>query len=117
MRVLISALFGCLLALAAGAASAQPATPTQPAQPPAAAVRTQSETAIVQVNGLICDFCVQSVKRMAGQRAEVARTDVDLDRGRVTITFKAGQTLSDAVIRQLITNAGYAVVAITRGRA
>ena len=87
----------------------------QPVPPPA--VQTQAETAVIRVNGLICDFCVQTVKRMAAQRPEIARADVDLDQGRVTITFKPGQTLPDAALRTLITNAGYAVVGITRGRA
>lgn len=89
---------------------------SQPQTPPPT-VQTQTETAVIQVNGLVCDFCVQTVKRMAGQRPEVARTEVDLDQGRVTITFKPGQSMPDAALRSLIANAGYAVVAITRGRA
>jgi copper chaperone CopZ len=93
----------------AGAAAAQPLSPP-------ASVQAQTETAVIRVNGLVCDFCVQTVKRMAGQRPEIARADVDLDQGRVTITFKLGQTLSDAALRTLITNAGYAVVGITRRR-
>lgn len=100
------------VALCIGAASAQ-----TPPRAPNQAVQTQTEVATIAVNGLICDFCVQTVKRMAGQRAEIARADVDLDHGRVTITFKPGQTMTDQALRTLITNAGYAVVSINRVRA
>jgi copper chaperone CopZ len=110
-KLLISCAFGVLPVL--GVAVAQPA----PSAPPAAQRPAQTEVATIGVNGLICDFCVQSIKKMAGQRSEIARTDVDLDNGRVTITFRPGQTMTDAALRTLITNAGYAVVSIARGRA
>jgi copper chaperone CopZ len=89
----------------------------QAPQPPAAQRPAAAEVATIAVNGLVCDFCVQSIKKMAGQRPEIAATAVDLDAGRVTVTFRPGQTMTDAALRTLITNAGYAVVSIQRGRA
>lgn len=103
--------------VAAFAVLAAPALAQTPPRPTPPVTQTQTEVATIAVNGLICDFCVQTVKRMAGQRAEIARADVDLDNGRVTITFKPGQTMNDQALRTLITNAGYAVVSISRGRA
>jgi copper chaperone CopZ len=106
-----------VFALAALAAALVPFTlSSAPAQQAATTQAAASEVAIIQVNGLVCDFCVQSIKRMAGRKPEIATTDVNLDQGRVTIRFRPGRTLDDAALRGLITNAGYAVVNISRER-
>lgn len=73
-----------------------------------------SADAIAGVNGMTCNYCVESIKETLGTQEAVAATEVDLDSAQVTITFKPGQTLDDAAIRQLITEAGYELTSIDR---
>jgi copper chaperone CopZ len=68
----------------------------------------------VKINGLVCDFCARSVEKVFGRKAEVASVQVDLDSKYVHVTFHDGQTLDDATLTQLMTDAGYTVVAIER---
>lgn len=69
---------------------------------------------VVEVNGLVCDFCAQSIDRSFRRRAEVNDVRVDLTTKLVTIDFRANQNLDDTTLRQIITNAGYTVVEVRR---
>ena len=70
--------------------------------------------AVVKVNGLICDFCVQALNKTFKQQAAVRAITVDLDAKEVRLGFKPGATLDDATINKLIKDAGYNVVSIAR---
>lgn len=99
--------------LAALAALAMPVAVSAQAQTtPAAPARAGAVT--VKVNGLVCDFCVQALTRTFRKEKAVERFHVDLTAKEIHMTFKRGQTLSDARIRRLVTNAGYNVVGIAR---
>mgnify|MGYP003387690063 CR=1 FL=1 len=74
----------------------------------------QADTIKVSVNGLVCSFCATGIKKTFAGEAAVADTQVDLDAKLVTIVTKQGQTLDDATITKLITNAGYTITNITR---
>lgn len=82
-----------------------------------AQARPAAETAVIQVNGLVCDFCAQSLEKVLGRKPEVARVTVDMDTQQVRIAFRAGRSLPDGELRRLITNAGFATVSITRSAA
>jgi copper chaperone CopZ len=71
-------------------------------------------SAHVSINGLICDYCAQSLTKLFGKRSEVAKVDVDLSGKSVHLEFHDGQSIDDATITQLITDSGYDVVAIKR---
>ncbi len=71
-------------------------------------------TAIVQINGLVCDFCAQALEKVFSKRDEVVGIKVNLDTKLVTIGFKKDATIDDETITQLITDAGYNVVKIER---
>lgn len=88
----------------------------QPARAPAQKTQAApfAADAVVQVNGLVCDFCAQAIDKSFRRRAEVADVRVDLTAKLVSLDFKPQQTLDDASIRRIITNAGYAVVAVRR---
>lgn len=79
---------------------------------PLAAAPAQFVT--VKVNGLVCDFCARSIEAMMKRRKDVERVHVDLDRGEVHLSLRAGATLTDPQLTKLITDSGYAVAAITR---
>ena len=70
---------------------------------------------VVQVNGLVCDFCARALEKVFGKRSDVLAIDVDLNQGKVSINMQSGQTIDDATLRELITDSGYNVVAINKG--
>jgi copper chaperone CopZ len=74
-------------------------------------------TASAKINGLVCDFCARAMEKTFGTREEVSNISVNLDTKLVNITFKDGKNIDDATITNLITEAGYGVVAITRSDA
>jgi copper chaperone CopZ len=70
--------------------------------------------AVVKVNGLICDFCVQALNKTFRKQAAVKDISVDLDAKEIRLAFKPGATLDDATIGRLVRDAGYNVVSIAR---
>jgi copper chaperone CopZ len=99
-----------LLALSLTLSLAAPAT----AQPNSSQTAPIAADVVVSVNGMVCDFCAQSIERSLRRRQEVNAVRVNLSERRVTIDFHDGRTLDDATIRQIITNAGYTVTGIER---
>lgn len=83
----------------------------------AAAPASAPSDVVVKVNGLVCDFCARSLEKTFMGTRKVARVAVDLNSKEVRIAFRPGQTIDDATIRKLVTNAGYAVVNGQRVRA
>ena len=73
-----------------------------------------AKTVTVDVNGLICDFCAQSLKKVIGKEEGVNAVDVDLTTKAVQIDMDDNAELSDEKINSLVTDSGYEVVAIRR---
>jgi copper chaperone CopZ len=71
----------------------------------------------IKVNGMVCDFCAQSVWKVFQDYEQVENVDISLDEGRVTITLKDGQSLSDEELHKGIEYAGYDLVKITHRKA
>ncbi len=46
-----------------------------------------SQLAIVNVNGMICDFCARGIEKTFLKDPNVEKIDVDLARGKVTIAY------------------------------
>lgn len=69
---------------------------------------------VVSVNGLVCDFCAQSIDRSFRRRPEVNAVRVDLTEKLVSIDFRLNQNLDDDTIREIITRAGYTVTGVRR---
>jgi copper chaperone CopZ len=66
-------------------------------------------TALVKVNGLVCDFCARALEKVFGKEAAVENINVNLDDKIVTIHFNPDQSLDDETITKLITDSGYNV--------
>lgn len=66
----------------------------------------------INVNGLVCDFCAQSIKTLFGKQAGVSAVHVDLDHGLVTLDLDDGASLNDDVITKIMTDSGYTVTGI-----
>lgn len=69
---------------------------------------------VVEVNGLVCDFCAQSLEKVFGKEDGVNAIAVDLDTQTVIVDVKDGQDLSDEKIKELIEWGGYDLVGIKR---
>ena len=73
----------------------------------------------IEVEGLVCDFCAQSIEKVFMKQPGVAFVYVNLDRGNVYIKMadvfeKDEDGISDIRIRKLFEDAGYNVTNITR---
>lgn len=73
-----------------------------------------ASTAYVDVNGLVCDFCARALEKVFSKQEAVESIDVNLDTKIITVLFKDGQDLSDAVITTLVQDSGYDVVGVRR---
>lgn len=72
-------------------------------------------TAYVDVDGLVCGFCAQSLEKVFGKQEAVESIHVDLDEKVITLHFNEGQSLNDETITKLITDSGYDVRQIRHG--
>lgn len=68
----------------------------------------------VSVNGMVCDFCAQAIKKVLNENENVENVEISLDDALVVITMKDGTTLSDEEVEKAIVYAGYDLVKIER---
>ncbi len=80
-----------------------------------AAVAAGGELIIVDVLGVVCDFCSTAMNKTFMKREEVAASAVDLDTKTLSLALKPGETLDDKTIRKLVVKAGYKAAGIRRG--
>ncbi len=74
------------------------------------------ETIKATVNGLVCAFCATGIEKTFKAQPAVDNVKVDLENKLVTIDTKSLEKLDDATITKLLTDAGYTVTNITRGK-
>ena len=79
---------------------------------PLHAQETTPKLAVVQVKGMVCDFCAQSLKKVFGKKEAVKEIDVNLDTQTIRVFFREGQRLNDKEITEAITWGGYDLVKI-----
>ena len=80
---------------------------------------SHSKTIKIGVEGMVCDFCAQSIEKVFLKQAGVEKVDVNLDIGKVTVkmadVFQDDEDgISNDTIVKLLKDAGYEVVAIIR---
>ena len=73
-----------------------------------------SKTIYIDVQGLVCDFCAQSISKLFSKEKSVKAIDVNLDQGMIKIDLKDGYKMDDTKITKLITDSGYNVERIYR---
>ncbi len=69
---------------------------------------------VVDVLGVVCDFCAMAMNKVFGKRDEVAAIYVDLDKKTLSLVINDGSDLSDKQIEKLAKQAGYRIAAIRR---
>ena len=82
-----------------------------------AALANGGAPVVVDVLGVVCDFCATAMNKIFGKRAEVAAIYVDLDTKALSIVTHEQGSLSDEDIGSLAEQAGYRVAAVRRGAA
>ncbi len=68
----------------------------------------------IRVEGMVCDFCAQSVLKVLKKNESVQDVDINLDEGLVTVILKEGATIDDKALEEAIYYAGYELVEIMR---
>ena len=74
----------------------------------------QSPEAIAIVDGMVCDFCAQGLKKVFMKEPMVRDVAIDLTTKEVRIILKPGEMIDDALINKKVDWAGYKVTGITR---
>ncbi|MCI4645340.1 MAG: hypothetical protein MRY64_11190 [Hyphomonadaceae bacterium] len=90
------------------------ATPLALAEAPATEEAASATLLTAKVNGMVCDFCAQAVTAMFGKDEAVDGIHVDLDSGEIHVMLKAGASMSDARVEELVTKSGYDLVEVSR---
>ncbi len=78
-----------------------------------AALSQGGDAAVVNVLGVVCDFCAKAMNKTFGKKDEVAAVHVDLDTKTLNLVFAPNQSLSDEAIEKLVKKAGYRTSNIT----
>ena len=78
-----------------------------------------AKTIKIGVEGMVCDFCAQSIEKVFLKQPGVEKVDVNLEVGKVTVkmadVFEDDEDgISDERIQQLFLDAGYDVSKIER---
>jgi copper chaperone CopZ len=73
-----------------------------------------AETIKTTVNGMVCAFCATGIEKTFRKQPEVESVHVDLPKKLVTVKTKAGKTLPDAKIKEIVTYSGYTMGQIVR---
>jgi copper chaperone CopZ len=75
---------------------------------------SQARVIDVGVNGMVCDFCAQSLKKLFGKQEAVEKVDISLETKKITVTLKPDMQLSDDTVKKLVVDSGYAVESVSR---
>jgi copper chaperone len=67
-----------------------------------------AQQVVLNVEGMTCNHCVNSVKNAVGALAGVEKVDVDLNAKKVAVDFQAGAVTIDT-IKEAIEDQGYEV--------
>lgn len=74
----------------------------------------EARTVDVHVNGMVCSFCGQGIKKKFGARPEIDKVDVSLKDKIVKLNLKNGADIGDDEIRSILKDSGYQVEKIER---
>ncbi len=63
---------------------------------------SDSQVAVVNVNGMVCDFCARGIERTFVRDKTVKKVDVDLERGKVLIAYTKDKEINFEDIKNKI---------------
>lgn len=79
------------------------------------ALNAGGQPVVVEVLGVVCDFCAKAMNKTFGKRDEVSAVYVDLDTKTLNLILVSCAEMPDAEIERLVVRAGYKTKAIHRG--
>ncbi len=68
------------------------------------------QVAVVNVNGMVCDFCARGIEKTVMKSANVKKVDVDLEVGKILIAYSSDTKISFEDIKEKITANGQTAV-------
>lgn len=68
----------------------------------------------VKVNGMVCDFCAQSVTKVFTKNDLVDDVKVDLDEGAIIFETRGCDILDEETIKEMVHYSGYDFVSVER---
>lgn len=80
-----------------------------------AALDAGGEPVVVEVLGVVCDFCAKAMNRTFGRRDEVTAVYVDLDTKTLNLVLTSPSAMDDEDINRAVVRSGYKAKAIHRG--
>ena len=66
----------------------------------------QVQIAIVNVNGMVCDFCARGIEKSFSKDMNLKKIDVDLSKGKVLLAYDLEKKISFDEIKKLIVENG-----------
>ena len=66
----------------------------------------QVQIAIVNVNGMVCDFCARGIEKSFSKDMNLKKIDVDLSRGKVLLAYDLEKKISFDEIKKLFVENG-----------
>ena len=78
-------------------------------------IPAQAENIKINVLGMVCDFCAQSIRKVFMLDPATKQVFVDLEKGVVELTTDDTKSITDETIIQHLEDAGYTVDSIIRG--
>ena len=71
---------------------------------------SNSQVAVVNVNGMVCDFCARGIEKTFVKDKAVKRIDVDLERGKVLIAYTKKKEIDfDEIKSKILANGQNAI--------
>ena len=67
---------------------------------------TNSQVAVVNVNGMVCDFCARGIEKSFSKDMNLKKIDVDLSKGKVLLAYDIEKKISFDEIKKLIVENG-----------
>ena len=68
------------------------------------------QIAYVNVNGMVCDFCARGIEKTFMKDKQVKKVDVNLEAGKVLITYSKDAKISFDDIKEKITTNGQTAI-------
>ena len=79
------------------------------------AIANDGKPLVVDVLGVVCDFCAIALTKIFKQQKEVAATHIDLNKKTLSLVLFANSDLTDEKIADLAVQAGYRISGVRRG--
>ncbi len=74
---------------------------------------SNAQVAVVDVNGMVCDFCARGIEKTFKRDEQVKKIDVDLSKGKVLIAYTDEKTIDFAEIEEKIVANGQNATGLT----